>query len=197
MKAAHASKLVESGVVRISTLYDFRKEESHGPYIGDKGEGELRYQMPFGDQTYSEETSPAFLRGQFQGPGTARFVGGSFTRRESASDLYVFCMTERPDPLPHYGDTRVCIPDPTLFFAAIGSILQARFLGFHRCLYEERTRSHTVWRTAGQYHALVKPPRYADEKEVRALWEPVGQPITPFVATVSALPQYCSIDGQA
>jgi hypothetical protein len=197
MEAKYAAKLVEAGVVRIGTLYNFRKEETHGQHIGDRGEGELKYRMGFGDETYSEENMPDFLKGQFQGrPGKIRFVGGSFVRRESVSDLYVFCVTERREPLPDYGDTRIYIPNPEPFFEEIGSVLQARFLGFHRCLYEERTRPHTAWRTAGQYHALVKPVRYAEEKEVRALWEPVSLPIAPFIATASALPRYCSIDTQ-
>jgi hypothetical protein len=117
-----------------------------------------------------------------------------FTRTESTPDLYVFCMAAAPDVLPQYGDTVVRIHDPESFCAALSTVVQAEFRGIHPCRYGERIRPHTRWGAdTDEFAEIVKPRRYAPEKEVRAIWKPLKEPIAPFVTMVSSLPRYCEV----
>jgi hypothetical protein len=204
MSAIHASSFLGMGVVRIGTLYDFRRVEAYGDKVGDHDEGTLSYRFPIGPEglAFTAEDQPDFLKGSFKLARGARltlYTQGEFIRRrDTVPDCYVFSMSNRADAalMREFGrDTCVRIDEPAGFFAALSTCVPGEFLGVHACRYRDRTRDGLRWRNDADANraALIKDAQYANQGELRALWRPYAvAELAPFRAMHHALGRFCS-----
>ena len=59
------------------------------------------------------------------------------------------------------------------------------------CVYEERLM-HNQAQSTNIDPSLLKDPRYAHQKEVRAIWEPCQRPITPTFIQCPPAAKFCT-----
>ncbi len=201
MKKQHALALINLGVVRIGTLFDFRRTEKHGTRMGDADEGKLIYRFPAPPEgiTLTADTQTPLIRRLFEfGEGASLTLrNGGFRYRESVGDCYVFCITDRLDRTlaqEFECDTCVWIHSADRFFEALSAIVQARFVGLFRCSYQTRVRDHSRWGHDDVHPALVKDPSYGTQHELRAVWLPLNSPeIHPYKAIAPGVIRCCSL----
>jgi hypothetical protein len=181
----YAEAMLQRGVFRIGTIYEFRHVEEHGTEIGDDAEGTKQL---FDDAKYStwENASP-IARQIIKGPHNFAFHDVTFELTIDSPDMFVYCLTESPSQqaLSDFGaDTCIEIFDIRRFVRALTGHLHRRQLvankeGVRHCIYGERRRD---WRTDDDvYPALLKDSRYEYQREVRVIWQPTNPPITPIV----------------
>jgi len=210
----HAIAMVRHGAVRIGTMYDYRKEESHGAAIGDSGEGtKTTYIIGHGEEITSNEQLPEFLRGRTyigkQLPSSFIPPPGGFVQCEkmiltgklslnlNCEDCYLFCTSAAFDLaiMDQFTGADACVQihNPVPFLAAITCYItdKAQLFGVHACCYQDRQAEHT--QDKGYHPALIKPVRYASQREWRAIWAPTSHPIQPFILPSPTLARYCSL----
>ena len=199
----HAESFLRRGSVRIGTLYDFRRVETHDAARGDANEGRFDYihRSAFPELITLDNASPPLRRWIELTGIPMQSSGGTFTAQGDHSDCYVYCVSAAPiRGVRTYGTHGVRIDDPPGFFTELTrhiskrrKLLRAPHGYAAPCLYRER---RTVARTAGEYQevpmAFIKPPDKANEREVRAVWYPASHPIEPFVTRCGALRPFLS-----
>lgn len=189
MRRQYAEQFFADGKLRVGTLYDFRRVEDYGDETGDAGEGTKRL---YSDQRHvTESTIPAFLQRKIRvGAGNRLDIvidgDGELAADVQDPDLYIFCVSmdfdrERMRRLGH--DACVVIEDTSFFqhlHNAMKPYIAPESKGVLRdVIYGSRRHFHT--QDPGLQMAVVKPERFAYQKEARALWLPhPGLPIEPF-----------------
>lgn len=201
MKREYALSLVHSGTVRIGTLYDFRNIEDHASGIGDKGEGtrETRGAIHFADS--DQPNFPDFLRRFAKVDTGGRFTAHDslFVERQESPDFYVFCCSEEYNPdiwLERGYDGCVEIKQPDIFFRALTKSLYAKGrikpgCYVERCVYIDRSQDYRWEHPA--HPAVMKPPSFAHEKEMRAIWTPRDNQISPFILYCRTARKFCRL----
>ena len=95
-----AERMMKLGSVRIGTLYDYRRIESHGKERGDKEEG-VRVSLTDGKAGFiGGERLPWFVRESLPPVDriTFRFAEGAFLEvHQTAPDAYVYCTCSKFD----------------------------------------------------------------------------------------------------
>jgi hypothetical protein len=185
LKAEHVEQTMR-GIFRLGTLFDFRRQESHGDEIGDVTEGTKQVTQELNGAARDILQGPNILKQVLDLPG-AQFTDTSLEVCYNSSDLFVFCAAAEFDEAVMRGfkyDACVEVVRPTQFFTALDAALREQALVnravVSHCHYGERRRDVAV---DGEIPAaLVKP------QEVRALWEPRGQSVEPlFVSAPEAV----------
>lgn len=140
------------GLIRIGTLYDFRKEEKHGSEIGDKDEGTKTLATDgyhFLD-TADKNTIPNWYEHQFsdsfkleEGARLQIHARDGVRLRLTVPDRYVFCASYEFDGgLIKNGEYDACIKihNSVGFFDALSNKIKNRgaFLGMGKCTYRPR-----------------------------------------------------------
>jgi hypothetical protein len=191
----HAEALVETGELRISTLYDLQDEERYGDEIGDKEEG-LR--TVYSDEDFDIDHVPEFARGtliQPQGHKNVEFRGIEFRLDRTSPNLYTYStcqIYERRLLLEFKYDACVEILDTYLFFTEVTRQLKSagyasELLHLGPCHYQPRREHHSV---ETKFHpAMVKAPKYSHQREVRAVWQPSSDNVKPVLLTVPEVRQ--------
>jgi hypothetical protein len=195
-----ASELMKFGTVQVGTLHDYRNMEKHGKR-GDADEGKLKYVENVGAATTLDKLSHIAKSLIHDPHGVGAHVTISdvnFTNRIDHPDCLVYCTSTSDDPSTDGGldeyDACVKIVDPPRFFEAItmglGRMTDSLQGHMARGLvtYQERTLGPSDRK---RHPALVKPPRFADDREYRAVWFVEGVPVkvTPIKRTDVA--RYC------
>lgn len=191
-----ADAIMATGQVRVGTLKDFRNEERFGPELGDAGEGKLVYEETV---TGTKTIGDLSWLGQhhIKGPPGQKitFEGAIFRNNVEAEDCFIYCVSTSSDQRTggrlEY-DACVKIVDPLGFFRAIGAALstvatwEGMLIGPVK--YLERLLGPDQQRPA----ALVKPPRFAHQCEVRGIYltaSPNG--IKPVTLPRTEVAQFC------
>jgi hypothetical protein len=200
--AVHARDFLTRGVLRIGTLYDFRRIESHTAARGDATEGHVEYiHRSVIPELITLENAPAPIRQHIERTGIPIALhGGAITAYGDHPDCYVYCASASPHAAADYGSHCIQIDDLAGFLTDLSRHLhQVRTLltdphGFAApCLYRDRIR---LSRSLGEFQelpmAFIKPPSRSADEEVRAVWHPVEQPIEPFVTECASLTRYLS-----
>lgn len=195
---------MRKGILRIGTLYDYRDAEKHGVAIGDKDEGTR--------VTYSEDemdlsrpdTVPPFLRRHIRAEEGKywKISNIRFQVNEKSPDYYVFPVSEEynTDTMRDFDyDSCVQIDRPDMFFRAITECLRERGVIKNgvlvsRCIYENRSQHYS--QSHRSHPALLKDPRYAYQKEVRAIWMPLESKIEPLIIECRPASKFCFIIGE-
>ena len=102
LRRQHATELSDKGLLRVGTLYGFRKDESFGREITDPWEGKTAL--------YAKESVVDWERPETIGPLVRRFFNipagstGVMTNirlklTEQSEDVYVLCLSTTADPV--------------------------------------------------------------------------------------------------
>lgn len=199
MHKAHATRLLREGVVRIGTLYEYRDIEKHGVVVGDDSEGTKSAAMHVPNLTMTkQENVPEFVRSRVRivGNTTVQMINSKFILSEESPNFYIYSLAEECSPalMKELGyEACVRIADTDGFFSALNKCFRHYFRSgaLHRCVYIPRQVPHNEQHEI--HPALIKDPRYADQKEYRFIWEPKGTNIRPVMLKCRKLSQWCSL----
>lgn len=205
--AQFARDMVEHGRFRLGTLYEYRRIEKHGIAVGDAEEGthktilDAKRPTSFSLQDGSPEAQyfhQHILR-EDQKHKDVRIVmasGAKLIANTNSEDLYVFAtsLTFDLNAMHEFGyNACVAIERPDRFVQALSRSLRhvARFVGFAPVVYTNRETDYLAPHRT--HPALLKGTEYAYQTEARALWQPTGKTIEPFVLTCRRAARYCSL----
>lgn len=194
--------MLSNGRFRIGTLHEYRNVEQHGQWVGDAAEGTLV-------RTY-KNTIEKFVPGKpipkgltpFYGntneSATFTVIGGEFTYRETSPDYYIFSVSTSFDKSVMHDlgyDACIRIVRPTRFFKALTQKLRKKIQYGHHGLFACVYRGRTINLNNEPYifPALIKEPRYEAQKEMRYVWEPKAQEITPKIINCVKAKAYCEL----
>jgi hypothetical protein len=199
-----AASMMERGSARIGTLHEYRRLES-SDVRGDREEGYKIATSAPGPTTYLDGSHiHQWLRSKGVRVQGSIFTSGSnaVVHQQQHPDCFIFCASERfsLQLMAKFGGACIQITNVQLFFQALdrafmdylpsvgGSIREAA-LG--RCLYMERRQPYL--NQPQQHPCLVKPPRFAEEAEIRAVWLPSTGVVAPVILEVPSLVQYLRV----
>ena len=200
-----AQLFVEKGSVRIGTLDEYRQREQAGDIRADAGEGtRTTTSAPFPVRY----VNGSHVHQRLKEHGIC-VKGGVFTNGENAyvheqrhPNCYLYCVSEiYSDQLKErFGGACVAISEGIRFFDLLKACLASR-LPLHgvtvqesvvdRCLYDERR--HPYYDQPRKHTCFLKPPRFADEAEIRALWVVNSQDIQGIVEEIPELTPHLQI----
>ena len=193
MERKWAKPLLSMGLIRIGTLYDFRKQE-HGKGISDQDEGtkNISHRVNAKSAKQIESFEKNFFEGSKIGDLINKGVNIIFNENEfinqyNSQDLYIYCLSSKFSKKTmesfERADTCLWLTKPDLFLKIItnemNSITPTRFRGIHKAIYSTRNES---WNGEHGYHpSLIKEPKDSIQYEIRAIWEPMNnlKPIKP------------------
>lgn len=178
MEAQHADTFFRDGSLRIGTLFHYRDEERFGSEIGDTQEGVKTLRTVVRNLKYTGSSKvPSYITNAIRAEGGAvvTLENCVFEDHQQSPNLYIFCLSsEYSSEAMAKMKKEVCvrIRDMRALVEAVGKRLPSgsRFQGLHTCHYVERVVKHED--DHGITPALIKEPRYAYQKEVRAIWAP-------------------------
>lgn len=186
------------GILKIGTLFEYRDEEKYGDKIGDAKEGKKSLVMDVENASWNEKNQPDFTKGimKFGKEASVNFVNFRFAKEEESPNHYLYCTSEVFDQalFPEFkSDTCVVIHNTIGFFSAVNSRMKATFEGLFPCQYTSREVAYD--KDHGIHPALIKDPKYRNQKEVRALWQPQFQieKIKPIIIYCPEIIEYCEI----
>jgi hypothetical protein len=199
------------GVVRVGTLYDFRRSE-HRAGISDPQEGKKVVQHHiesvafYGNRAHSAkgDIDIRAIRdfGVFEGTGEGiHFRNISVSRPVVDPDCYVFCMclSNSKNKFKSFDGTDfiVEILHASEFIRCLNQIMsstmQADSKGIFRVQYRSRLEpwNGNDW---GVSPVTIKEPEYSDQEEIRAVWIPRNPgPIAPIITGGKQLVNFCRV----
>lgn len=151
----YAEKFFSSGLVRIGTLYDYRKNEIYGPQISDKDEGIKSTYINDDKMVWEKpEDVPEFARDIFNLESGLKVnlygSGGNIriVKKYVSPDCYIYCVSETFDKnmMRRLGyDTCIEINDPINFSIAFSKCLNKDIKNIHlgKCEYIQRDQYYT------------------------------------------------------
>jgi len=203
----HAEKAVSAGVVRIGTLYDYRKDE-HGAMICDGREGIKIFSGTAVNLTERDiRGNDAFQMVVSADEGSTVQIGRLKMTdcRMERGDFYVFSAAASYDPETHQAwnnssgyDSCYIIRSARLFFRALSEYLRetAEFVGYAHVHYYDDSHGIDINSEHVNVHpALCKPASlYSNQQEVRAIWRTLRpRPLKPIIIEAKAAARYCDL----
>lgn len=187
---AFNEQLMNEGVVRIGTLYDFRNSE-HAKGIADPSEGKKKVFHTIYDWKINEEVPGLPSKtmratseiGMFSfAPGGGQFISGITLEREILSrDYYIHCTSHRlsHDVMKEFEGAETCIEiiDPRGFYElatrSLNEITPVKLAGAFIIKYMDRDEE---WNGVdnGIDGCIIKEVEFKGQYEVRAIWSPLN-----------------------
>jgi hypothetical protein len=196
LKRDHALSLVHAGFFRIGTLRDYRRTEHYKSDVADPGEGtavlkeSIRGYRPKEELGWAARQVFSFGAG-VQGGGLANLT----VLNNVEGDLYVYCLHDsnsRSCRADNEYDTCIEIRDSLGFASALSSSLRLDQIGIGCCRYDDR--EHEVQGATPPPVALMKPKRFANQREWRFLWQTERRlPASPFLVMSRTAARFCRI----
>lgn len=177
MKSEHAKMFLEDGLLRIGTLYDFKKNETFNDAVGDRREGLHFPFISFDEPRRIEDmtqTERGFVNNIINMSSGVSFSSVSVGRTVTSSDYYIYCLTTMPSKKTmefFECDTCVGIPNPRYFFRTLTRQM-------HKYVHSQVWRGPITY-TDKQFHlsqdtglhpATTKDPKFEYQKEYRGIW---------------------------
>ncbi len=182
------------GCIRIGTLYDFRRIE-HGHGIGDPREGTKAVGHHIDHLFVGNPSDPHLTENKdmralkaFRAVEIGKEARNTTIRNMSVSrsvdvpDCFILCSSKykSKEAMNQFegADSCVQIVDVGAFYRrvtqAIDRITPVIFRGIFEVTYQEREE---LWngRDWGRHPALIKEPKYIQQGELRAIWQPQFQ----------------------
>ncbi len=181
MKKSRAEQFCRNGAIRISTLFDFRRQElGHGITDADEGIKDLIIDI-IKEEKYDGRDVPKYfeLAGLIKVDDTVtdiRFENIHIQKRLSSQNFLIFCcsMIRSPGMLKEFAGADTCIEifDINSFIQTLNCMINydCNFLGLHKVVYRDRTEKHSTGIT-DIHPALIKDVKYVNQAEVRAIWK--------------------------
>lgn len=181
----YARRMLRKGEVRVATLREFRSTRSYSNRLLDIGEGDLLITLR-GQHKASVNDLPLFgAPGVLT--GSVEFKG-ELSVKLSWPDSNIYCTsgafftTTVRQARDDGKDACVCLLEPQRFFEAFAHTAVGKPILVAHCKYSPR---HLIVDSANYHHfrealeippVMVKPVKYRDQREVRAVWEPRPSP---------------------
>lgn len=206
LKREHALRWLSRGEVRIGVLSDYRKTEQYGAEVGDADEGtRVLWDAPdVVDSERPETISDVVRQCVAIRPGIhVKLEGLQFSHHQVSLDYYVLCFStgfseEAMRRMNPAYDAYVRIDNPVAFLNAVttelyGFRIVSKLVACHWCVYRDRV-IHVSDEASDVPMPLLKDPRYAYQKELRAAWEPRRRDVRPIARNVYSLEaaRFCS-----
>jgi len=200
MQYKHTMSMLAFGKMRIGTLRDFQKVEEYGSEVGDAGEGTKTVYEDKPDIFWGEANVPPLVKRLVSFPDntTATFRNCEFQHTQKSPDCYIYCVTQEfdKDAMTEFGyDCCIRINDPHMFFHELTKCLRRihklKQSVIGKCIYTNRRQHYSLQDNIPP--GLIKPPRFAYQKEVRAMWIPQDREIQPIFVSCPQATQYCSM----
>jgi hypothetical protein len=194
----------ETGKLKIGTLHGYRNQEKLGDAIGDDDEGisGIAFNIAEGKIIHMDGSTPEaqFLANGFEGVkfgtgGTISALGpgaGIFVQQQSP-DFYIFCAANEfnEDQMNKFGGSCFEISAPKTFIRTISREIRDRatFVQMGQVVYKDR---NTTWdRPHNVHESMMKGLKYAEQKEVRAIWAGTADPLIDLYIEAPDLIKYC------
>lgn len=204
MKSHHLEQFFSTGLIRIGTLYEYRNEEAYGKARGDKEEGTHRTALNAPDgmvvdldqRTPEGELLKKLARKPLSPTKVTMLPGVNVVVRQNSPDCYVYCMSASfKETIMNALNCDSCmeIIDPDGFFRSISHAARhkATFLGSAPVVYSCREANYRSPHTV--HPARLKDPGYEGQDEVRAIWRPRKELVSPLMLTVPKAIHYCRV----
>lgn len=200
----YTDSLFKMGMIRVGTLYDFRKSE-HKQGIADPQEGKKEIFHPVDKIHVADSNSPeARIVGQFgfkigKGATNVTFQNLTFARNFDVPDCFILCSSceYSKKTMDEFEGADSCykISNPHMFYSLItktlNTITPVIFQGVHKVIYQDRKEKWNG-RDWGHHPALIKEKEFSKQEEFRAIWQPLnGQPIHPVIIANYNLMKAC------
>jgi hypothetical protein len=202
LRTEYARLLLEGDQLLVNTFESLRNVERHGAEIGDADEGTKEWLSPSDSGNYAEPwTVSPVARKLLSVPDGVNFEmrDNDLSYVQKIADCYVYCVCEVFDRqvMARFGyDVCVEIMNPTAFFRRVTKELRRLGLTSHdhepivrACVYSPPAAHYTKQVATPPY--LLKSPRYAYQREVRALWQPIHRTIEPTPMRPRGIARYC------
>lgn len=198
MTPARADRMTGLGSIRVGTLHEYRTLEGVD-VRGDQGEGRRTITSAPGPTTYEEGSHiHKWLLSKGIRIGGSVFTGGenAVVSEHNFVNCFIYCVSSQCTLhlVEKFGGACVEIVDPAAFFQTLDGALRQHLqpLGCRirdyvvdRCVYEARSKPY--FQSWEKHQCFTKPPQFSDEAEVRALWVPTENEITPVVLELPAI----------
>jgi len=200
MQSKHKMSMLAFGKMRIGTLRDFQSEEEYGSEVGDAGEGTKSAYEDKPDIVWGTADVPPLVKRLVSYPdnATVTFWDCDFQLTQKSPDCYIYCVAEEfnKDAMAEFGyDCCIKINDPHMFFYELTRCIHLRHkikqVVLGKCIYTERRQHYSLQNNI--HPSLIKPPRFAYQKEVRAMWIPQDRKIQPIFVSCPQAMQFCSV----
>ena len=197
----HAKLLVNSGSIKIGTLYSYRDDEALGNEIGDSNEGVAFEYSHDKEAKRGDQLNPLERTAIKVGPGMV-VANNYIERRHISPNYYIFCASlsnepsisdklNRDYPEDKY-DACVEITNLKNFVSEVSTAFsdKAQFVGCLQCVYINRKYHYTK---TVPHPAVIKDSRYSYQKEVRLIWKPKDKlkHIEPEYFTIKSIKTNC------
>lgn len=197
IRSEFAESFFRRGTIRIGTLHEYRDTERHGSIIGDGLEGILSEEELFDHLPItSSADAPDFAKGGIKvAPGGRLELHNSkIIVEENSPDYYMYCLTKEFDDQvmkEFQCDSCIEITNVDMFVSCLKRCMRHKgdFVGSFDCVYTEKVVP--PGKKPDCHPAVVKEPRYANQKDVRLLWEPINKNPMPIIPNCRRLPRYC------
>lgn len=201
----YALGLLRHGILRIGTLYDYKKHE-HGRGITDKKEGFKQVNVAIEHETYaSGKDIPKSLAalGIISADDSCSNITLEniyINRAFEAPNCFLWCAStvgsESVMEQFEGADTCIEVTNPARFFSVLEQVMKihgTEFQGIFEARYQERTEDWNSY-NLGVHPAIIKDVEFSNQHEVRAIWAPVKvEDIEPIHLHVETLAQCCKL----
>jgi hypothetical protein len=193
--------MIREGTLRLGTLYDYRALEEHGQQRGDSEEGRRTVWSHDKSSKPLDQLNPLEQKAIRIPLGSGTVEGNYLEREEQSINAWIFCASIVFDmsiarrlsaDCDEDYDACVEILKPESLCELISACLRskARFVAFQECVYADRRQHYAN----APHPAILKDPRYAYQREVRAIWQPISDTlIQPELVTAGGIQNLCRI----
>lgn len=163
----HAKRILEDGLFRIGTLFEYRDTDLHGVEIGDALEGRLI--------AHEEEEMDCYLYSLSESfdPHAMKRMGFDTCLRITDSRLFFIALTD----------------------AFLRKNIVVDPVQFGRCVYVDQ--SDFCSGTEDFHPFFLKHARYSYQKEIRAFWKPKDLKIQPLFLSAPEAVRFCDVHSVA
>ena len=200
-----AKLMVEEGIIKVGTLFEYKNEEELGSDIGDTNEGVItewsndkeikrtqedlnrieRLAIRIGEGLEGVQVNNVVVQATQQSPNLYIY---------SVSDVFnVHIMRKLCQDYDTKYDACVRINDPKSFIMAVSKLFndKGRYEVSAYCQYMSRTRHY---KDQSSHPALIKEPKYKYQKEIRCVWSPTtSEQISSEMIQVNEIKLLCEI----
>lgn len=207
----HNTSLLAIGVIRIGTLYDFRRIEHHkGIADPQEGKKEVFHHI---DKLFVNDPNDTNIKDNTDFRALDKFGAVRFGSN-SKNALFQNCTVSKGFDVPDcfiYCTSKVCSKETMIQFDradscieiigiesfyriltnVLNSITPVDFKGFKEVTYQNRVEQWNGidW---GNHPAFIKEPRFKKQSELRAIWQPLCKNrISPIITGDYRLGKYC------
>lgn len=179
MKSEHSKMFLKDGLLRIGTLFDFKKNETFNQAVGDRREGSHFPYITFDEPRSIEDMTPTekgFVSNIINMQSGVSFSSVSIGQIVTSSDYFIYCLTTIPSKKTmefFECDTCIEIPNPRYFFRTLTREMHEYVESqVWRGPINYIDKEYHLSQDSGLHPATTKDPSFEYQKEYRGIWIP-------------------------